>query len=111
MANVIQTFPKGSGGGGGHTILDSEGTAVAQESKLQFKGVSVTDNSTDGITEFEGEGLNADSIDDIADAAPVVPASKQYKTVSFDKLGVFTVSPTTYSVSGCHSVQSTKLLI
>ena len=74
MANVIQTFPKGSGGGGGHTILDSEGTAVAQESKLQFKGVSVTDNSTDGITEFEGEGLNADSIDDIADAAPVVPA-------------------------------------
>ena len=74
MANIIQTFPKGSGGGSGHTILDSEGTAVAQESKLQFKGVSVTDNSTDGITEFEGEGLNADSIDDIASANSVVPA-------------------------------------
>jgi len=74
MADIIQTFPKGAGAGGGHTILDTTGTAVAQESKLQFKGLSVTDNSTDGVTEVAGTGLNADSIDDIAGAQTLVPA-------------------------------------
>ena len=74
MSNIIQAFPKGSGSGGGHTILDSSGTAVAQESNLQFVGLSVTDNSTDEITEVAGEGLNADSIDDIASANTINPA-------------------------------------
>lgn len=73
MADIIQSFPSG-GTGGGHTILDTDGTAVAQESKLQFNGLSVTDNSTDGITEVEGKGLNSDSIDDIAGASSLVPA-------------------------------------
>ena len=74
MANVIQTFPKGTGSGGGHTILDTDGTAVAQEKNLQFTGLSVTDDSTNEITEVVGEGLNADSIDDIAGATSLVPA-------------------------------------
>lgn len=74
MANIIQTFPKGTGSGGGHTILDTDGTAVVQESNLQFTGLSVTDDSTNGITEVAGEGLNSDSIDDIASASSVVPA-------------------------------------
>ena len=73
MANIIQSFPSG-GAGGGHTILDSTGTEVAQESKLQFNGLSVTDDSTNGITEVEAEGLNQDSIDDIAGASTLTPA-------------------------------------
>ena len=74
MSNIIQAFPKGSGGGGGHTILDSSGTATAQESNLQFTGLSVTDDSANGKTEVAGEGLNADSIDDIASANTINPA-------------------------------------
>lgn len=73
MANIIQAFPKGSGGGGGHTILDSSGTAAAQESNLQFTGLSVTDDSVNGKTEVAGEGLNAESINDIAEANSTVP--------------------------------------
>ena len=74
MANIIQSFPRGGGVGGGHTILDDTGATVAQESKMQFKGLSVTDNSSDHITEIEGTGLNSDSIDDIAGAQTLVPA-------------------------------------
>ena len=74
MANIIQTFPKGAGAGGGHTILDTDGTSVAQESKMQFVGASVTDDATNGITKVAGAGLNQDSIDDIADANTQVPA-------------------------------------
>ena len=39
------------GGSGGHTILDDDGTALAQQDDLQFVGVYSTDNSTDGVTE------------------------------------------------------------
>lgn len=74
MSNIIQAFPKGSGGGSGHTILDSSGTAAAQESNLQFTGLSVTDDSANGKTEVAGEGLNAESINDIAEANSTVPA-------------------------------------
>lgn len=66
MANVIQTFPKGTGGG--HTILDNSGAAVTDRKELQFKGLNVTDNSTDEVTEVEGVGLNQDSLNDIANA-------------------------------------------
>ena len=72
MANIIQTFPAGAGGG--HTVLDTDGTAVVQESKIQFVGASVTDDSSNGITKVAGEGLNSDSIDDIAGATSLVPA-------------------------------------
>lgn len=74
MANVIQTFPKGTGSGGGHTILDGEGTALTQEKNLQIEGLDVADNSTNEATVFSPIGLNADSIDDIAEANSVVPA-------------------------------------
>ena len=67
MANVIQTFPKGTGGG--HTILDDAGTAVLDRKEMQFKGLSVTDNSTDEVTEVEALGLNADSMDDVCAGA------------------------------------------
>ena len=49
---VYVTDEMGSGGGGaGHTILDDDGTALAQQSDLQFKGAYSRNNSTDGITE------------------------------------------------------------
>lgn len=63
----------GGGGGGGHTIVDTDGTSLTQRNKLQFKGLSVTDDSTNGTTKVEGVELNADSIDDIASATPMVP--------------------------------------
>lgn len=66
MANVIQTFPRGTGGG--HTILDNSGTAVTDRKEMQFKGLSVSDNPTDEVTEVEAVGLNQDSLDDIANA-------------------------------------------
>ncbi len=67
-------FTKFEGGGGGHTILDTTGTAVAQEDKLQFVGLDVSDDSTNGKTKVQGEGLNSDSIDDIAGANTINPA-------------------------------------
>lgn len=54
--------------GGGHEILGN-GTAVAQENKLDFIGVSVTDDSTNEKTVVQGTGLNQDSLDDIAGAS------------------------------------------
>lgn len=66
MANVIQTFPRGTGGG--HTILDTTGSPVTDRKEMQFKGLSVTDNSTDEVTEIGGVGLNQDSLNDIASA-------------------------------------------
>ena len=43
------------GGSGGHTIVNSFGTEMTQRSKLQFKGCTVTDNSSDDTTEVEAE--------------------------------------------------------
>lgn len=63
MANVIQTFPKGTGGG--HTILDDSGAAVLDRKEMQFKGLSVTDNPTDEVTEVEAPGLSAESLADV----------------------------------------------
>lgn len=66
-------FTEFSGGGGGdsagHIILDNDGTAMAKEPNLQFKGLNVTDNSTDEITEVESVGLNQDSMDDVLNAS------------------------------------------
>lgn len=52
MANVIN-IGGGAGGssGGGHTILDNDGTSLTQRAELQFKGAYSEDNSTDEVTE------------------------------------------------------------
>lgn len=67
MANIIQTFPAGAGSG--HTILDGDGTAVAQEKNLKITGLSVTDSPSTESTDLAPAGLNQDSIDDIAGAS------------------------------------------
>lgn len=69
MSNIIQTFPRGNGKNGGHTILDNDGNSMPTEDNLQFKGLSVTDNSTDEITEVESTGLNQDSLNDVLNAS------------------------------------------
>lgn len=53
----------------GHTVLDNDGTEMAEEPSLQFKGLNVTDNSVDEVTEVESIGLNKDSMDDILNAS------------------------------------------
>lgn len=44
---------KKQSGGSGHTILNDAGTSLAQEDDLQFKGVYVHDDSTNGKTVVE----------------------------------------------------------
>ena len=65
--NIIQTFPAGAGSG--HTILDGDGTAMAQEKNLQFSGLSVTDDSTQGVTEVAPAQLNEDSLNDVCNGS------------------------------------------
>jgi len=48
----------GGGGSGGHTILDPSGTAMIQRPNMQFKGMKVSDNSTDNITEIDASPDN-----------------------------------------------------
>lgn len=64
MSNIIQAFPAGAGSG--HTILDGDGTAIAQEKNLKITGLSVTDSPSTESTNLAPAGLNQDSIDDIA---------------------------------------------
>lgn len=46
----IESVKKQSGGSGGHTILDNEGTSLTQRDDLQFKGAYSEDDSTDEKT-------------------------------------------------------------
>ena len=49
--NIIDANLGGGGGSGGHTIIDKDGNALAQESGLQFTGnVNVSDDSVNGRT-------------------------------------------------------------
>lgn len=68
-----QVPPQQSGGTGGHTIVDGEGTDLPQRDKLKFAGVPVSDNSTGGSTDVdfmnflrvEDEPASPDPIDPI----------------------------------------------
>lgn len=63
------TWATVSTGAGGHTILDTDGDSMPAEDNLQFIGLDVTDNSTDGVTEVESAGLNSDSLNDVTDGS------------------------------------------
>ncbi len=65
---ILNTFPLG----GGHAIMDTDGTTMAKEEILQFSGLDVSDDSTNEKTEIKAIGLNADSLDDIC-GGNVVP--------------------------------------
>ena len=49
-ADYDTTWTTPSGGSGGHTILNSSGTAMNQRGKLQFDGATVTDDSANDKT-------------------------------------------------------------
>ena len=49
----VSQITDGIGGGGGHEILNDAGSALPQENKMQFKGVYVHDDSTNGKTVVE----------------------------------------------------------
>lgn len=69
MGKIYKNGIEYGGGGsdtGGHEILDTDGSSMPAEDKLQFKGLDVTDNSTDGITEVEAFGLNADDLAELS---------------------------------------------
>ena len=59
----------GSGGAGGHTIQDTDGTDMPAEDNLQFVGLDVQDDSTNDATTVESFGLNSDSLDDVVDGS------------------------------------------
>lgn len=63
--SILYSGGGGSGTGGGHTIYDTDNTAMAQEAGLQFKGLKVTDDSANAETDVEAFGLNNDSLDDV----------------------------------------------
>lgn len=52
MGRLMRNGKEYGGGpaGSGHEILNNSGTSMAQESKLQFKGQNVSDDSTNGRT-------------------------------------------------------------
>lgn len=50
VGNSVYSIPQSSGSGG-HTIVDNDGTSLAQRTKLQFLGAYSEDNSTDDTTE------------------------------------------------------------
>ena len=68
IKNGIEYGGGGGSGTGGHVIVDTDGSPVADEPKLQFTGLDVQDNSTDSETEVAAFGLNTDSLDDIMSA-------------------------------------------
>ena len=68
---------------GGHTIKNDSGTSMTQRANLQFKGLDVTDDSTNNLTKVAGIGLNSDSIDDIASGevpTNIVQTGQTYST-------------------------------
>lgn len=47
-----------AGGSGGHTILNSSGTAMTQRSKLRFNNATVTDDATNDVTIITPSGIS-----------------------------------------------------
>jgi hypothetical protein len=47
-----------TGGSGGHTILNSSGTAMTQRSKLRFNNATVTDDATNDVTIITPSGVS-----------------------------------------------------
>lgn len=49
---ITDEMGSGSGGSGGHTILDNDGTALTQRDEMQFVGTYSEDDSTNEITKI-----------------------------------------------------------
>lgn len=67
-----------SGGGGGHAIEDSEGTALTQRDTMQFgDGFNATDDSENEKTVVEPNLMTAEDMDDVVTPLPSVRSSYQ----------------------------------
>jgi hypothetical protein len=90
-------FEMGAGGGGGHSIIDSEGNTMPQEDAMQFVDANLTDDSANGrtkvevvqaITESDFDNLptdgTADGLYDITDGSftpfPTLEVKRYFKT-------------------------------
>ncbi len=56
----VVTAGSGSSGSSGHTIKDESGTSMTARSNLQFKGMKVTDDSTNNATIVDDRGTTID---------------------------------------------------
>lgn len=88
MASIIQTFPKGSGSGGGHTIQDSEGITLAQRHTLQFSGdIEASDDTQNSKTLVEPHELTNEELVEIMSTIPVNPSSTYMPSTGFTPVG------------------------
>ena len=79
--------------GGGHVIKDESGTAMTERDNLQFKGLNVSDDSTNGATVVDGSGKALSTA-----IAPVFDATETYaegdRVMYEDELYVFNTAHT-----------------
>ena len=66
---MIQAFPSGGSGKGGHTILDN-GTAITERDTLNLIDFDIADDSTDEETDIAAHRLTSAELDDIVSAVP-----------------------------------------
>lgn len=76
------------GSGGGHTIIDPNGTPMAQESGLQFTGnVTVTDDNVNGVTVVNVTGGGGGSVNDVlVNGVSVVDGNGDAQIVSYKEV-------------------------
>lgn len=74
--------------GGGHTIYDPNGTAMARESGLQFTGgVTVTDDNVNGVTVVNVTGGGGGSVNDVlVNGVSVVDGNGDAQIVSYKEV-------------------------
>lgn len=82
--NTMDFLGDSSSGGGGHTIVNEEGTELTQRSKLQFKGAVVSDDETNDATVVDVEFLQNQLTDqtDILGAKNFCYPAENTKTVN-----------------------------
>ena len=80
---MIQAFPSGGSGKGGHTILDN-GTAITERDTLNLIDFDIADDSTDEETDIAAHRLTSAELDDIVSA---VPNGYSNQPIMFDERG------------------------
>ena len=79
MANIIQSFPKGSGKGG-HTILDN-GTAITDRATLNLTDFDIVDDSTNLETDITPHELTSEELAEIMSNAPAIATLSAHQIV------------------------------
>lgn len=110
---LIRTSASGSGGGGGHTILDGDGNVMPQQSILQFKGFGVSDSAGTGATVISTPSLINNLSTSVSGTGPLDAyqgkvlndkfanyLTKEGNAVSASRLSATTMPGSTDSASG-----------